>query len=202
MSENKGMKGKRALSTGEVAKYCGVSPVSVFNWIRAGKIKAYSTPGGQYRVPREEFLAFLRSYKMPIPPEFEEARGKRILVVDDEPSIVSLVVRALSQEGSDYEFETAGGGYEACIKIGHYKPDLVILDLFMPDYDGFAVCGEIKRNPDTRGVRILAITAFPDPKNIDRVMEAGADGCMAKPLDLHALRQKTAELLGVKKSGT
>ena len=191
------MKGKRALSTGEVAKYCGVSPVSVFNWIRAGKLKAYSTPGGQYRVPREEFLAFLRSYKIPIPPEFEEARGKRILVVDDEPSIVSLVVRALSQEGAEYEFETASGGYEACIKIGHFKPDLVILDLFMPDYDGFAVCSEIKRNPDIREAHILAITAFPEPKNIQRAMEAGADDCMAKPLDLHALRQKVAQLLGV-----
>jgi len=64
------MKNERPLTTGEVAKYCHVSRVTVVEWIKAGKLDAYSLPGGHRRIPTEVFIAFLQRYKMPIHEEF------------------------------------------------------------------------------------------------------------------------------------
>jgi len=78
------MKGdKSLLTTGEIARYCRVIHLTVANWIRAGKLSTSRTPGGHRRVPREDFLRFLRAYNFPIPPELMQ-EGRRILVVDDD----------------------------------------------------------------------------------------------------------------------
>ncbi|MHC5019765.1 MAG: response regulator [Planctomycetota bacterium] len=191
------------LTTGEIAAKCHVSSVTVFRWIKTGLLKAYSTPGGHYRVERKEFLAFLRRQGMPVPPDMleEEPRGTfRILIVDDEPAVLDLVKRALDGDGP-YEIETAQGGYEACIKIGARRPDLVILDIVMPGVNGFEVCREIKQNPETSNCRILVLTGYPDESNIKRILEYGADRWLRKPLEIGDLREEVASLLGIARSG-
>jgi excisionase family DNA binding protein len=187
------------LTTGEIAAKCHVSSVTVFRWIKTALLKAYSTPGGHYRVERKEFLAFLRRQGMPLPPDLleDEPRGRyRLLVVDDEPSVLDLVSRALDGDGP-YEIETASGGYEACIKVGVRKPDLVILDIVMPGVNGFEVCREIKQNAETAGCRVLVLTGYPDEANIKRILEYGADRWLRKPLDIGDLREEVASLLGI-----
>lgn len=67
------MNGSRPLTTGEVARYCHVTPQAVLKWIKAGKLQAYSTPGGQHRIEQRTFVRFLYEYDMPVPAEFQDS---------------------------------------------------------------------------------------------------------------------------------
>ena len=104
------------------------------------------------------------------------------------------VVDFLSLDG-DYELASAADGFEAGLRTATFRPDLLILDLVMPNMDGFRVCEAIRTSPDTRHIRILVVTGYPDQENIDRALRSGADCCMAKPFAVRELKQKVAELL-------
>lgn len=185
----------KLLTTGDVARYCQISPVTVFRWIRSGKLQAHTTPGGHYRIRRSDFRDFLISNGMPVEEAFFSERDhKRILIVDDEPNTLQVITRAL-REGS-YELDTATNGFEAGIKLSDFGPDLLILDLMMPRVDGFEVCELVRSNPAYQNVRILIVTGYGSEENIARALEAGANDYLKKPLNIHELRQKVETLLG------
>lgn len=185
---------RRALTTGQMAEYCQVRPATVFNWIREGKLKAYSTPGGHYRVRLEDFRDFLERYDIPIDGDFFASPGSRILIVDDEPSVVEFIEKALGGAGEGYRFERAYDGYEAGLKVASFEPNLVILDLLMPRVDGFEVCRRIKTDPATLGTKVLVVTGYPE--EVGRAKESGADDYLVKPLRVEELRGKVRTLMG------
>ncbi len=105
--------------------------------------------------------------------------SKRILVVDDEPDILELIRLALTQEGFSVETAaTAGAGLDA---IAKNAPDLVVLDLMLPDMSGTEVCRTLRSNPDTAHLPVLMLTARSE--ETDRVVgfELGADDYVTKP---------------------
>lgn len=183
------------LSTGDVARYCGVSPGAVWKWVKKGKLKAYRLPGGEYRIERGAFKAFLREHDLPVDPTFFARPTKRVLIIDDEPTIVEVVVRAVQQLGEGIEVATAADGFEAGLQIATFKPDLLVLDLMMPQIDGFEVCRIVRRNPITAHIKILIITAYGIHENIERALQLGADDFMHKPLSIPSLVAKVEQLL-------
>jgi len=176
-----------------MAEYCQVRPATVFNWIKEGKLKAYSTPGGHYRVRMEDFRDFLAKYEIPIDDDFFAPSGNRILIVDDEPNVVEFIERALSEPEGGYLFERAFDGYEAGLKVASFEPNLVILDLVMPRVDGFEVCRRIKSDPETLGTKVLVVTGYPE--EVERAKEYGADDYLVKPLRVEELREKVWNLM-------
>ena len=194
---NENENGRRFFTTSEVARYCAVTNDGVLKWIKSGKIRAFSTPGGHYRISAEDFREFLQKYDMPIDETFfkGEKRVRTVLVVDDEPDIREIVKRLLNELEDDLKIEEAADGYEAGIKIGSLQPDLVIMDLMMPKVDGFSLCRSIRENPDTHSVKVLAITAFPEQDNVKKMYDAGADLCLIKPLQFEHFRLEVIRLL-------
>ncbi len=184
----------RLLTTSEVANYCQVTNDGVVKWIKARKLKAYSTPGGHYRIRKSDFKEFLGRYGMPVDPEFFAEEKKRILVVDDETTIIEIITQALG-DATSYQVSSARDGYEAGLKIGTFRPDLIILDVMMPQMDGIEVCKRIKANPDTETIKVLAITGHPEEGNIDKAYRNGADLCLIKPLQMDHLRREVSRLL-------
>ena len=183
----------RPYTTGEVAGFCSVTINAVKKWIGSGKLKAFRTPGGHYRINRDDFMVFLDKYKLDIKMRLFPER-KRILIVDDEPKIVEFIRGALDSIDGDYEVETACDGYEALIRVGDFKPDLLILDIRMPNIDGFEVCRRIKNDESLKDTAILAVTSYGED-NMERILKCGADYCLAKPLKLVELRRKILGLL-------
>ena len=188
---------RRFFTTSEVARYCAVTNDGVLKWIKSGKLKAFSTPGGHYRISSEDFRSFLEKYEIPIDESFFRTpqRGRTVLVVDDEPDIREVVRRILTTLGAELRIEEASDGYEAGIKIGTLQPDLVIMDVMMPKVDGLSLCRSIRENPDTRHIKVLAITAFPEQDNIKKMYDAGADLCLMKPLQFDHFRLEVMRLL-------
>ncbi len=182
------------LTTGEIADLCHVSHVTVFRWIKRGLLKAYSTPGGHYRVQKPQFLSFLKEQEMPVPANLGNSQSC-ILIVDDDKAILDIVSRAVLESFSDCRVDMALNGYEACIKIGDRKPDLIILDLIMPGMDGFEVLKTVRSNPETSGCRILVLSGYMNEESMRKAMDNGADMFLNKPVDLEALVGTIGELL-------
>jgi CheY-like chemotaxis protein len=73
------------------------------------------------------------------------------------------------------------------VKVESFRPHALLLDLMMPGMDGFEVCRRLRARPTLNHVRIVAMTGFPSPDNVERIMAAGADACLPKPLDTERL---------------
>ena len=109
----------------------------------------------------------------------------KILVVDDSITIQKIVAMAFEKE--DACVEGIGNGSEALVKLKQFKPDIVLLDLMMPGLDGFSVCRLLKEDPSSSSIRIIAMTGYHTPENVKQIVSAGAETCLAKPLNLEAL---------------
>jgi len=123
---------------------------------------------------------------------------KKILVVDDEADIVEMIQTAL--ESASYQVVTACNGREAMEKTRAEKPDAIILDLMMPEMDGFTVARELKNADDTSHIPILALTAFPQKGPTEGyVRDLGhqllTDDYLPKPVDPNRLLSRLKELL-------
>jgi excisionase family DNA binding protein len=183
---------KEVLTIPQAAEYCAVSRVTLWKYVKSGDLKASLTPGGHHRIMKKDLERFIFEKGM-APLTKSISSNNRILVVDDEPSIQRVLSQMLSKQA--YETEAASDGFEAGIKLVKFKPSLVVLDLFMPGMDGFEVCKRIKENPDTSHVKVLAITGYHTRKNKDRIMKAGADDYLTKPLKKEVFLQHVADCL-------
>lgn len=121
---------------------------------------------------------------------------KKILFADDEKSIRKLLEVRLKK--NNYDVVLADGGLEALEKVKSEKPDLVILDVGMPDKNGYLVCNEIKANPETKHIPVIIFSSWVKNKNKDE--DGVADAYIAKPLDPELLIAKIEELLKTSKT--
>ncbi|MDA3896168.1 MAG: response regulator [Desulfobacteraceae bacterium] len=180
------------------SKYCNVSSKTIINWVEAGHIKAYKTVGGHRRIKKYDLEAFMLQQGIPIPEQKETADRKKILVVDDDLIIVESIVQALEEDAFDYEVISASDGFEAGLQVNHFNPDLLILDIMMPDIKGYEVCKKIKTNEDSKHTKIIVLSAYLDEEKFKLMKENGADLCLSKPLPLSKLKDEVAKLLGLK----
>ncbi|MBI5881776.1 MAG: response regulator [Elusimicrobia bacterium] len=186
----------KTYTTYEIAKFCDVYPSSVIHWIDAGKLKSYSTPGGHHRVLREDLAAFLAEFRIPVPEELRPG-PKRVLVVDDDVEVTRMIEKAFARHPELFQTEVCHNGVSALIRIGQSPPDLVVLDIVLPKMDGLEVCSILRSKPETRGVKVIAITGKRLSLTEAKLRERGIDAFFAKPLDLSALLAKASELAGV-----
>jgi len=177
---------KQSLSTGDLARYCQVTAATIVNWIRAGKLEVYTTPGGQYRMERQKFIEFLQANEFPIPEELQEERERRILIIDDDEDILNMLTEAVQSLGTHFNVRGARNGYDGLIEVGNLKPDVVSLDLMMPKMDGAEMCRRLRSNPDTKNVRVIVVTGLSgNAELVRKVRRIGVDGVFQKPVDLN-----------------
>ncbi|MFK3983972.1 response regulator transcription factor [Micromonospora sp. NPDC050397] len=109
-------------------------------------------------------------------------RSTRVLVVDDEPNICALLSATLRL--IDFEVRIAYGGHEALAVAAEFEPDLVVLDVMMPDLDGFQVARKLRTTGDGRGVPVLFLTARDAVEDRISGLTVGADDYVSKPFSL------------------
>ena len=187
-------KGKRALTTGEIADYCGVNFRTVIRWIGRGELKAYQLPGrGDNRVLHSDFLAFLKKNDMPIPADFLD-NARRVLIVEDDGKMAKTIARVLNRAG--FETQIAADGFQAGTMLRSFVPAVITLDLRMPGLGGLAVVQAVRSDSEVASTRILVVSAMPE-EELEQAIAAGADEALSKPFKNKELVTRVAALAGV-----
>lgn len=177
----------------EVANICGVANQTAINWIRNGYLKAYSTPGGQYRVYADDLVKFMTERNMRVPENLASlcntSSNSSILVVEDDIGLNTVLYQYLSKEFSGAQIYQAFDGFEAGALMTSKKPSVVVLDLNLPGVDGFELCKKINSSDDFGNPAIIVITALQDSGIEDKIQEMNAVAFFRKPIILDELSQ-------------
>jgi two-component system, sensor histidine kinase and response regulator len=120
-----------------------------------------------------------------------------ILVVDDEPNNFDVIQVLLNQE--DYIFHYASSGQRALDRVDRFQPDVILLDVMMPNLDGIEVCRRIKALPRWQSVPIVMVTALTDKKELERCLSTGAEDFIAKPVNRLELLARVTSMLRIKR---
>ena len=190
----------RIFSALEVANICGVVNQTAINWIKNGYLKAFTTPGGQYRVYSEDLVEFLHSRGMRMPEELqrileEQMEVDSILIVDDDQDLNNMVAQYLTQRYPDYSIYQAYDGFEAGKLIAEHKPSVILLDIDLPGVDGHKLCRSIKDDKTLTSPIVISISGLDDPAEREQMLKEGADEFLPKPVDLDVLPETIERLV-------
>jgi len=182
----------------DLAKILGVHRVTVTNWIKKGALKAARTPGGRYKVTKQDLRGFLSEQGMTIPDFLQAATKKLVVAVDDDDNILDLLKNFFSTGDMPYIYriKTFNNPLDAALYIGDSKPDLVLLDLLMPQLDGFNLAEKIKQT--SHDTRIIIMTGNAKDENLAKLKQHGVEAVVAKPFVLEELRNTIVDTLMTK----
>jgi len=119
-----------------------------------------------------------------------------VLVIDDEPANFDVVEILLFKEG--YHLHYRDNGEEAIANLHTINPDIILLDVMMPDVDGIEICQQIKKTPQWQHIPIIIVTALSDKEDLARCLDAGADDFISKPINSYELRARVRSMLRIK----
>ncbi|MGC4004581.1 MAG: response regulator [Pirellulales bacterium] len=156
---------KDVYTTGEAAKICKVSQQTIIRCFDSGQLKGFRVPGSRFRrIPRAELYMFMRDNG--IPTDALESGKRKILVVDDDASLVELINDVLIRDGR-FEVRTVNNGFDAGMMVKEYHPDLLILDVMLPDINGKEVCQRVRGDSTMDDVKIICISGMVEADKIE-----------------------------------
>ncbi len=186
---------KTVFTTGEAAKICKVSQQTIIRCFDSGQLKGFRVPGSRFRrIPREALYRFMKENG--IPTDALESGRRRILVVDDDPAVVDLITDVLATDNR-FESRSVNNGFGAGMLAKEYHPDLIILDVMLPDINGKAVCELVRADPTMRDIKIICISGLVEEDRVAELKQAGADDFLHKPLDIDELLRRICRLLDI-----
>lgn len=179
------------LTTGEVARLCGVTRRTVIDWIDTGKLEGFRIPGSRHRrVSGESLRRFQRDHKIP---RNSAAPRRRLLIIDDDQDLLEFLTDALRDE---FDIDVASTALEAASRLPVFRPDIILLDIRLPDLSGLEVCRHFRADGIDRKIPILAMSAFERTVSADAARDSGADGFLPKPLKLSDVRKRIHSMVG------
>lgn len=188
---NKEVKTRRIqiFSALEVANLCGVVNQTAINWIKNGYLKAFNTPGGQYRVYRDDLVSFILERGMRMPEVLQdvigpEANWKSLIVIDDDVALNNAIKNYLEKNLQGMSVLQSFDGFDAGAQLAERKPGFVILDLALPGVNGQEICRRIKTDATFGKPYVIVITALEDPGLEEELAQMGADRFFKKPVSL------------------
>lgn len=178
---------KDSFTSAQVAKILKVHTNSVKKWADDGKLEAARTAGGHRRFERGAILAFLEEQNMTIPSSLIPTRQRcRLLIVDDDKLVMRALIRGLKKYAGSIDYRVALTGDIALGLVHTYRPDVMLLDISMPNVDGYEVCMRLKLRMETRPVAVIMMTGHEGKDAEARAYRAGAVGFLVKPIDVEA----------------
>ncbi len=190
---------KTVFTTGEAAKICKVSQQTIIRCFDSGQLKGFRVPGSKFRrIPRDVLFKFMRENG--IPTDALESGKRKALVVDDDQELVELIRDVLEADGR-FEVRVANNGFDAGMMVKEYHPDVIVLDVMLPDINGKEVCQRVRSDSSMDDVRIICISGMVEREKIEELKEAGANDFLQKPFDVETLMNRVCKLLDVEPVG-
>ena len=189
---------KTVFTTGEAAKICKVSQQTIIRCFDNGSLKGFRVPGSRFRrIPREQLFAFMKENG--IPKDALKSGDRKVLVVDDDVELVELLVDVFERDGR-FEVKTANNGFDAGMLVREFRPDLVVLDVMLPDINGKEVCVRVRNDDTLESVKIICISGMVEQDKISELTAAGADDFMHKPFTVDRLLDRACDLLEMERA--
>lgn len=184
---------KTVFTTGEAAKICKVSQQTIIRCFDSGQLKGFRVPGSRFRrIPRDVLYKFMKDNG--IPTDALESGKRKALVVDDDRDLVELMTDSLQADGR-FEVRAANNGFDAGMMVKEYRPDIIILDVMLPDINGKEVCQRVRSDPSLDDVKIICISGMVESDRIEELKEAGANDFLQKPFEVETLIDRACRLL-------
>ncbi len=186
---------KTVFTTGEAAKICKVSQQTIIRCFDSGQLKGFRVPGSRFRrIPRDQLYSFMRDNG--IPTDALDSGRRKLLIVDDDVDLVDLLVDHFERDGR-FDIRSVNNGFGAGMQIKEFRPDLVVLDVMLPDINGMEVCQLVRSDKSMDDVKIICISGMVEEDRIQKLRDAGADDFMKKPFDVDTLLGRVCQLLEV-----
>jgi excisionase family DNA binding protein len=186
---------KTVFTTGEAAKICKVSQQTIIRCFDSGQLKGFRVPGSRFRrIPREQLYAFMRDNG--IPTDALESGKRKVLIVDDDQELVELIVDVLEKDGR-FEVRSVNNGFDAGMMVKEYHPDLIVLDVMLPDINGKEVCQRVRTDKSMDDVRIICISGMVEDEKIEDLKSSGANDFLHKPFEVETLIERMCGLLDI-----
>jgi excisionase family DNA binding protein len=186
-------------TTTEVARLLQMDGSTIAKWVDKGFITAFRTPGGHRRVRASDLRAFLIANEMPIPKDLGSDHVE-LLVVDDERAILDSVKRSFKKY-PQVHITTTSSSVEALLILAENKPHGVLLDLNLPEMDGYEVCRAITTRKSLQGVKVIVFTGRATDDVVHKALKAGAVACLPKPLDINKVVELFKLPIALSKAG-
>ena len=184
---------KTVFTTGEAAKICKVSQQTIIRCFDSGQLKGFRVPGSRFRrIPRDQLFTFMKENG--IPTEALESGKRKVLIVDDDEELVELMKDAFEHDGR-FDLRTANNGFDAGMLVKEFRPDLVVLDVMLPDINGREVCVRVRSDKSLDEVRIICISGMIEVDKVADLRAAGANDFMQKPFAVDKLLERACDLL-------
>ena len=194
------MSTKTVFTTGEAAKLCKVSQQTIIRCFDNGSLKGFRVPGSRFRrIPWNELYNFMRDNG--IPTDALESGKRKVLIVDDDPDLVELLSDAFARDGR-FEIKTANNGFDAGMLVKEFRPDLVVLDIMLPDINGKEVCQRVRGDHSLEAVKIICISGMVEQDKVADLKAAGANDFMQKPFQVEKLLDRACDLLEIERGVT
>jgi excisionase family DNA binding protein len=192
------MSAKTVFTTGEAAKICKVSQQTIIRCFDNGTLKGFRVPGSKFRrIPRDQLFAFMRDNG--IPTDALESGKRKVLIVDDDEELVELLSDVFEKDGR-FEVKTANNGFDAGMQVREFRPDLVVLDVMLPDINGKEVCQRIRSDETLEAVKIICISGMVEQDKVAELRLAGANDFMHKPFNVDRLLDRACDLLDIERA--
>jgi excisionase family DNA binding protein len=184
---------KTVFTTGEAAKICKVSQQTIIRCFDNGQLRGFRVPGSKFRrIPRESLYKFMKDNG--IPTDALESGKRKVLLVDDDPDLVSTMNQALMEDGR-FDVRIASNGFDAGMMVKEYRPDIILLDVMLPDINGKEVCHRVRGDSSLEDVRILCMSGLIEDDKVQELRLAGADDFVPKPFEFDHLMDRMCSLL-------
>ncbi|MBN01182.1 MAG: regulator [Planctomycetaceae bacterium] len=184
---------KTVFTTGEAAKICKVSQQTIIRCFDSGQLKGFRVPGSRFRrIPRDQLFAFMKDNG--IPTEALESGKRKVLIVDDDEELVELLKDTFERDGR-FDIRTANNGFDAGMLVKEFRPDLVVLDVMLPDINGREVCVRVRSDSTLDEVKIVCISGMVEADKVADLKAAGANDFVQKPFAVDKLLERACELL-------
>ncbi|MCU0978390.1 MAG: response regulator [Pirellulaceae bacterium] len=192
------MSTKTVFTTGEAAKICKVSQQTIIRCFDNGSLKGFRVPGSKFRrIPRDQLFAFMRDNG--IPTDALESGKRKVLIVDDDEELVELLTDVFEKDAR-FDIRTANNGFDAGMLVREFRPDLVVLDVMLPDINGKEVCQRIRSDDTLEAVKIICISGMVEQDKVAELRLAGANDFMHKPFNVDRLLDRACDLLEIERA--
>ena len=191
---------KTVFTTGEAARICKVSQQTIIRCFDNGQLKGFRVPGSRFRrIPREALYKFMKDNS--IPTDALESGKRKVLLVDDDAELVEMMTKFIEEDGR-FEVRVASNGFDAGMMVKEYRPDVIVLDVMLPDINGKEVCHRVRADNTLEDVRILCISGMIEEDKVQELRLSGADDFLHKPFDIEELIERMCTLLEIEPAST